>query len=849
MKALDRPRLIDELGVGDDRVNLTVVHGAAGSGKSTALAQWAHSLELSNEDLLWVTLYADDAGPLPFWERITSALVSHGIVPEAAPSALHAPTDRLRAVTRPLTLVLDDYHLVEGDSVDAQVRLITQSSPYLRFVVGTRTTGALHSVELAARVSTRVLTADTLAFTHDESLALLDGSGIADIEAVAASIHTATLGWPLASQALLVEVRRDPSSAAHLATIGSRRSHFVDEIVTSTLAAKDADDRELLLRLALADEYTVEMAAELAERPKAWVAARLDEFEGDGIGTWQSRSGILWFKMHPLLLEAFARASARELAADTSRRIRGTLSDRLVQSRTLRALELAFSIQDWARMERTFLLHYSRLMYYNSPAVLAMLHEVPRGVMRAHPEMLGAELSQAYGSQATVEQLASMLSVIDANRRSWELDSGVLGATGEIMNTGVHRIFGETQTAVRSADRALEILNRTAPGALLADSQAVPVVYMQAAVTYLAAGQYSRALAVLVRGRDTALQHGAVGEQFQAVSVTAMAEALRGSLPAALEWITRTEDAEPYDGWLGGWVGAGYDVARAYVALDRWDLDGARDALEALKPREPWIEYWPYIAFAQAQLDLLNHGAVEAHARLAATFSRKKWRPPAPSSMLAPLVALSAELLSLSGQPIRAAEELRASPVSGHHIDLARARLAAIRGEHHMAMALADPVVWASEENPRLRAEALLTVASIALEQGQEHRALDTFVDASRTLAEHGLRLSLLTVASGQLAQLVELARAAKKDIDFSMFARVPDLHRHTVSVEPLSKAERRVLSALRSAGDVETAATLLHLSVHTVRYHVKRTYRKLGVTTRSDAVARAQELGMLDTL
>lgn len=845
--ALDRPRLSEQLGTGDKRANLTIAHGAAGSGKSTALSQWVDSLDLAGEELLWVTLHADDAGVLAFWDRIGDALTRHGLATEESPNVHPTPNVRLLALATPLTLVLDDYHLVESPAIDAQLRALVVTAPLLRLVVGTRTTGALHSLELAARVSTRVLTSETLAFTRDESRALLEESGLGGSEALADTIHDATLGWPLASQALLVEAQRDPSSAALISSVGEHRSRFVDEIVTSTLSAKDSSDRELLHRLALADEYTIEIAAELAERPVDWVRTRLDEFEGNGVGTWQSRSGVLWFRMHPLLLEAFARSSAASLDIATSQRVRGLLSDRLVKSRPLRALELAFSIQDWARMERIVLLHYARLMYYNSPQVLAMLHGVPRSAMRAHPEMLGAELSQEYGTQASADKLTSMLAIIDANRRPRDLNTGVHGAAAEIMNTGVHRLFGEMGTALRSADRAIEILHRTAPAEQVAEGQAVPVIYLQAAITQIAAGHYSRGLDGLVRGRDIALERGAVGEQFQAVSLTAMAEALRGSIPGALEWIGRSEEAAPYDGWLGGYLGGGYDVARAYVALDRWDLEGARTALEALKPREPWIEYWPYIAFAQAQHDLIAHGAAEAHARLAATFARKRWRPTPPQSMLAPLVAVRAELLSISGQPVRAEEELRAARVEGAHVDLARARLALVRGEHLQAMALADAVAWSSEDNPRLRAEALLAVASVALESDQQHRALDTFVEAAHALTEHALRIPLLTVPHERLTTLVELARTSGKDIDYTMFEQVPELHRHSVSVVPLSKAERRVLQALSSTGSVEDAAAALHLSAHTVRYHVKRTYKKLGVTTRTDAITRAQELGMLD--
>ena len=40
-----------------------------------------------------------------------------------------------------------------------------------------------------------------------------------------------------------------------------------------------------------------------------------------------------------------------------------------------------------------------------------------------------------------------------------------------------------------------------------------------------------------------------------------------------------------------------------------------------------------------------------------------------------------------------------------------------------------------------------------------------------------------------------------------------------------------------------------LYISMNTVKTHVRELYRKLGVTSRADAVARAEALGLLDRL
>jgi LuxR family transcriptional regulator, maltose regulon positive regulatory protein len=60
------------------------------------------------------------------------------------------------------------------------------------------------------------------------------------------------------------------------------------------------------------------------------------------------------------------------------------------------------------------------------------------------------------------------------------------------------------------------------------------------------------------------------------------------------------------------------------------------------------------------------------------------------------------------------------------------------------------------------------------------------------------------------------------------------------------SKAELVVLGMLDTDLSTREIAEHLHLSTNTVRSHVRAVYRKLGVRTRADAVARADALGLL---
>ncbi len=60
-----------------------------------------------------------------------------------------------------------------------------------------------------------------------------------------------------------------------------------------------------------------------------------------------------------------------------------------------------------------------------------------------------------------------------------------------------------------------------------------------------------------------------------------------------------------------------------------------------------------------------------------------------------------------------------------------------------------------------------------------------------------------------------------------------------------LSDRERSVLALMASGATNPEIAAELHLSKHTIKEHTSAVYRKLGVRNRTEAVDRAQRLGL----
>jgi LuxR family transcriptional regulator, maltose regulon positive regulatory protein len=64
--------------------------------------------------------------------------------------------------------------------------------------------------------------------------------------------------------------------------------------------------------------------------------------------------------------------------------------------------------------------------------------------------------------------------------------------------------------------------------------------------------------------------------------------------------------------------------------------------------------------------------------------------------------------------------------------------------------------------------------------------------------------------------------------------------------VEALSERELAVLRRLPSSLSNQEIASLLFVSLNTVKTQIKSIYRKLGVSSRHEAIERARHLGLL---
>ena len=134
----------------------------------------------------------------------------------------------------------------------------------------------------------------------------------------------------------------------------------------------------------------------------------------------------------------------------------------------------------------------------------------------------------------------------------------------------------------------------------------------------------------------------------------------------------------------------------------------------------------------------------------------------------------------------------------------------------------------------------------LRLDQARVRGAAGEQQDAARLLAEARRRLAAYA-DPGRYPEWVAQEEAALGIATQHPHATTPAAALPAVAVaEPLSRREQDVLRLLRSEFSLPEIAAHLFVSYNTAKTHRRTIYLKLGVSSRSAAVARGRALGYL---
>ncbi len=837
---------------------VTLVAAAAGWGKSLLVGSWI-AAGADGASVAWVNLDPGDDDVGAFWGTVAAALAT--ITGERTAEALarlavdsaatELPGDLVRALEgndRPLVLVLDNLHEVTSPAVHAGLqRLVERPPPTLSVVITTRRDPPwpLARLRLAGQMA-EIRSAD-LAFRVDEATALFGHLGLELSADQLDEMVARTEGWAAGMRLGALRLSGTDDLATAVGVFSGDDHAVSGYLLEEVLAQQPPGLIDFLERVSVVDLVCADLADAITDGTDG--AAILAELAGAHLFVQALGRPGRWYRLHRLILDLLrARPIPRRERRDLHRRAALWYAD---QGMTLEALRAAVRGQLWPLAAELVSRHLVALALRGSARELErVLMAVPRHVLLARPELAtalaGARVSQAHSFE--VERL------VEVARSGWsdltERRVERLRLYHDLILGGLARLVGNLPAA-RDAYGGVALGAASLTGLGVADADIVlDLVRSNLGTAEFWTGDLRTAEAHL---REVA-HRGGTPQSLPSVNAAAHLALLAcesGDLDAAEEIATATVAAAETAGWTRSFQIAPVYLAMARVVVDRGDLLGADTWLSRLADVEEHAPEY-HVRLAGSLVRAARHEAAgdpgRALSELRSTGARlDEWVPPRP--LLEQSLLTEAALLAHAGDSATARALLdRMGPPETDPGALLGARLHLSLGDLEDARKTLARVGGA---HTRVAVGGALVGALLATAVGDDDCALDLLEDALLAAAPFGLRRPFL--AEPDLAAL--LARRVEQGSAVSEFA-LDLLGRMTAAptvrgerrglVDPLTERERIALRHLASSLSNAEIAAELYVSVNTVKTHQRAVYRKLGVSSRRDAVRRARALDLL---
>ena len=888
---------------------LTLISAPAGFGKTTLVKEWVSQIIPSSKDehkpeicVAWLSLDENDNSLARFLAYFITSLKRipemHKEIGAEALEMLQFPQlppveaiftsllNEIAKISCKIILVLDDYHLIEIQSINKALSYLLEHLPsQFHIVIATREDPLIPLARLRARSQLTELRAADLRFSPSETAEFLNqvmGLGLTSEDIIA--LEERTEGWITGLQLVAVSLQRQKDKSQLIRSFTGSHRFVLDYLVEDVLNHQSTELQDFLVQTSILKRLTGSLCNALTDQEDG--QATLEMLDRANLFIVPLDNERRWYRYHHLfadLLRQRLHQTMAEQMPNLHLRASQWYED---HDFTQQAIEHSLLAEDFNRAavlaERVW---PEMHMGYQGITWLEWVKGIPDELIRARPI-----LSTGYGwSLIDVGDLARADSYLQ-DAEQWldvainktdfrgpsnikddffdEVDIQSLSASVANARAYLTQALGDVFATEKYAQKALDLLPEY-------DYFERGLSEILRGFAYWATGNLEaarRAISVSISNMEVLDKILFIISFTSYLSDVLIAEGhlneAKKTVKNLLDIITERKSPVPEETAI-------LHLELSEIYLEQGDSEAAKDhllkseQLGRLPSFPPWYRHW---VFAHVRINQIE-GNQDAVFKILSEADRLYYRHPIPD--IHPLSALIARAQLFSGNLAEAIHWVNERKLSVdddisylgefEHLTLARILIAQYRSDQDEdllqgTLKLLDRLLKAAEDSRRKGSVIeILMLKALANEAGGEIFPAVTSLEHALKLAEPEGYLQLFVDEGPPMARL--LYESVSRGISTNYVGRLlsafplpkadqtnsPDTKKleHEL-LEPLSERELDVLKLIAEGLTNQVIATRLYLSLNTIKVHTRNIYGKLGVNNRTQAVAQARALGIL---
>ena len=850
---------------------MTLVSAPAGYGKTTLLAEWISQQALP---VSWVSLDAQDNELRRFFSYLIASLQNNNIPisenilanlidqhPETVTEFIAHLVNQLSSHAEPIYLALDDYHRITNPEIhQALSYLLENLPPDMHLIVATRSDPLLRLAKLRAQGELCEIRVDDLRFTIEETAEYFnDQMGLGLSSSDIATLMCKTEGWIVGLQLAGVSLQNNPDMHHFVLSFAGDDRYVADYLFDEALHRQPEHIRTFLLHTSILERFNAPLCDAVTQQNDS--QAILKELDRANLFLISLDNQRNWYRYHHLfgeLLQNRLKQTMPEIIPNLHTRTslwfeaNNLLADAITHAVAANLIDRVVSLTEGMAIHRMYAGELTNLIRW--------LDRQPEDIFHQHPWLLVARAWASINTgsfDAVLPALEKIEEVLSDQSYSPALVNRIQGHTSAIRAYYWELTGCDPESFIQEAENALHLLTDR-------DIHLRSFIAIRLANGLSFIGDLPEAIQVLREAGNASKAAGDGQLAVTALSEMSVLQMANGQLKQAHEDIVETKDYAEMLAKKEGRRPASMGILYRHLSNIKYELNKlpeaeyyARLAVESCQQRgEKEALYIACIVLAKVYFGLGEYRKSDQHLDQVMQII-KNYFP----NGISTVNNLRNHLHLLQGRTEDTeiwVHERGLTPEDDFDYTSRLeyqnyARLLAFQGKYSKALqvinATLDAITKVGAKWHWLRAkiiqakilhlmknpEEALKAIEAALDMANQEGYIRSFVDEGEAMAQLLYQAAQKGIYPEYCNMLLD-----KFEVETEKTSPHPDM------VEPLSERELEVLQRIAQGLSNQEIAEALIVSLYTVKSHARNIFGKLGVKSRTEAVAKARLYGLL---